>query len=511
MNTVLILLWSLGQLGFDPGEDRSIYAHNIDGPAYICYKATGGDWDTLAFVTGPHVGYEFTLPVGASATDSIKYIFPDPIAFAKRRQEKDDLPYPTDNDPLRLSQQLRKPAMEFGWDFAFRNIQTGARPPSFEKEKVWMEYVDVEPSKLWQPRIAGGLPRQDLPVGAVRQVELVTDDINYPFYLKINGQRVFMLGVNAVVPHDFDKQEALRKRLIEMWKSGGNTVRFWGGAYYPSDRILNTCDSLGIMVWQDFSYTGTSYPGDSTFRHWAQQEALYQIKRLSRHPSVVILCGNNEIDVAWNNWGWQKTYSMSFSDSSTLAANNQWLFDSMLPELVKEHGKAAYLSSSPTSNWGTSEDFKSGCNHDWRVWHGEQPTTVLSKVVAPFITEWGIPSLPSKKVLINWDSNLETYMLSYKGLSLLLRYLYQEEHYSYTGNVAELAEVSRRWQAKVIFKTLQAQEAAQPFCSGSLIWQLNDVDPVISWSLIDTENVPKPAWESAKKAWEGFIFVQMKE
>ena len=133
------------------------------------------------------------------------------------------------------------------------------------------------------------------------------------------------------------------------------------------------------------------------------------------------------------------------------------------------------------------------------MWHGEQPTAVLSEVVAPFITEWGIPSLPSKKVRTNWDSKPETYMLSYKGLSLLLRYLYQEEHYSYTGDVAELAEVSRRWQSKVIFKTLQAQEAAQPFCSGSLIWQLNDVDPVISWSLIDAEDVPKPAWESAKR------------
>ena len=45
--------------------------------------------------------------------------------------------------------------------------------------------------------------------------------------------------------------DRLRLRLIEMWRAGGNTVRFWAGGTYPSERLLRTCDSLGLMVWQE--------------------------------------------------------------------------------------------------------------------------------------------------------------------------------------------------------------------------------------------------------------------
>jgi hypothetical protein len=34
-----------------------------------------------------------------------------------------------------------------------------------------------------------------------------------------------------------------------------------------------------------------------------------------------------------------------------------------------------------------------------------------------------------------------------------------------------------------------------------LVWQLNDVDDAISWSLLDADNRPKPAWRAAKRDW----------
>lgn len=502
--TVLVLAWSLAGLGFNAEKHHGFYAENIDGPAYVCYKLAGGNWDTLGFVPGPHLGYFYDFPEGFSGADSIKYIFPDPIAWARARQDLDGLPYPADNDPLRLSPHLRKPGMEFGWDFARRDIKTGAEPPFFQRKHHDWILEWCHSSHLWKPRRAGGPPPKHLPSSGARSVELVTDEPTQPFYLKVNGKKVFMLGVNAVVPHGYAAQERLRKRLIEMWKAGGNTVRFWGGAYYPSDRILNTCDSLGIMVWQDFSYAGTAYPGDSLFRYWAKEEAVYQVKRMAMHPSVVVFCGNNEITMAWENWGWQQTYSMSPEDSAQLADNNHWLFNDMLPSVVEEYGDAVYVSSSPTSNWGKPEDFTRGSNHDWRVWHGEQPTSVLAETVAPFVAEWGVPSLPGKSVRARWTSGPEDYVLSYKGLALLERYLEAEMGYVHHGNVELLAQKSREWQAQVVYSTITAQGESRPFCSGSLVWQLNDIDDVITWSLIDADDVPKPAWEAAKKAWREF-------
>ena len=172
---------------------------------------------------------------------------------------------------------------------------------------------------------------------ALTHSRLVTDDPARPFYLEVNRRPQFVLGVNAVVPSDPALEDRLRLRLIEMWRAGGNTVRFWAGGTYPSERLLRTCDSLGLMVWQDFAFTGTAYPGDSTFRAWVRAEAEYQVKRMAEHPSVVLFCGNNEIDVAWRAWGWQKTYRMSPADSTQLWANNHWIFDELLPSVVAAH------------------------------------------------------------------------------------------------------------------------------------------------------------------------------
>ncbi len=502
MPAILILTWALGQHGFN-GQPLLV-AEAVDGPAWVRYKSEGSQhWDTLGLVPGPFVRMEFELPSDAQAGDSVSYAFPDPLAFAAQRQRAEPLPYPTDNDPLRLSQHLRKPAVEFGWDFARTAVRTGAPAPTLGHPQGPMArpLIYVE----WVPRPAGGRAKfAPQHRWALTRSRLVTDDPARPFYLEVNGRPQFLLGVNAVVPSDPVLEERLRLRLIEMGRAGGNTVRFWAGGTYPSERLLRTCDSLGLMVWQDFAFTGTAYPGDSAFRAWVRAEAEHQVKRMAEHPSVVLFCGNNEIDVAWHAWGWQKTYGMSAADSTQLWANNRWIFDELLPSVVAKHAPGrAYLASSPVSNWGRPEDFLRGDNHDWRVWHGEQPTSVLADRVAPLVSEWGVPSLPGPSVRARWTAEPATYLLSYKGLSLLERYLSAEQGWR-GGSTDELAEASQRWQAKVVRRTLRAQRRARPFCSGTLIWQLNDLDDAITWSMIDRDDVPKRAWRTSLREFRKF-------
>ena len=502
MPPVLILSWALGQLGF--AGQPVLTAECVDGPAWIMYRAANAvGWDTLGFVPGPFVAPEFELPKDATAADSVAYWFPDPVEFAARRQAAEPLPYPTDNDPMRLSQHLRKPAIEFGWDFARRRVRTGAPAPRLGEPRgpLARPLIYVE----WVPRPAGqrGVfhPQHRW---ASSNSRLVTNDPKRPFYLEVNGKPQFLLGVNAVVPAEPEREEQLRQRLIELHRAGGNTVRFWAGGSYPSERLLTTCDSLGLMVWQDFAFTGTAYPGDSAFRTWVRDEAIYQVQRMADHPSVVLFCGNNEIDVAWRAWGWQKTYGMSAADSAQLWANNHWIFEELLPSVVAKHAPGrAYLGSSPVSNWGRASDFERGDNHDWRVWHGEQPSRVLAERVAPLVSEWGVPSLPGPSVRARWTAKPSDYMLSHKGLGLLEDYLRDEQRWR-EGSTDELAEASQRWQARVVRRTLRAQRRARPNCSGTLIWQLNDVDDVISWSLIDRDNRPKKAWSVALREFSKF-------
>ena len=87
-----------------------------------------------------------------------------------------------------------------------------------------------------------------------------------------------------------------------------NTVRVWGGGIYESEEFYNLCDDLGLIVWQDFMFECSLYPGDNDFLESVKKEAEYQIIRLRNHPSIALWCGNNEIAVAWHNWGWKEKY-----------------------------------------------------------------------------------------------------------------------------------------------------------------------------------------------------------
>ena len=83
-----------------------------------------------------------------------------------------------------------------------------------------------------------------------------------------------------------------------------NMIRHWGGGYYETDDFYDICDELGIMVWQDFMF------GDDMvarrpmpFQENVAKEATQQVKRLRDHPSIVLWCGNNEIEAGWRYWG----------------------------------------------------------------------------------------------------------------------------------------------------------------------------------------------------------------
>ena len=73
-------------------------------------------------------------------------------------------------------------------------------------------------------------------------------------------------------------------------------LRLWGGGYYEDDEFYQTCDRLGIMVFQDFMFTCAYYPDRKWFIDAVKVEAAAVIKRLRNYSSIVLWCGNNEID-----------------------------------------------------------------------------------------------------------------------------------------------------------------------------------------------------------------------
>lgn len=119
------------------------------------------------------------------------------------------------------------------------------------------------------------------------------------FIIYINHIPIFFKGANlvpsdmitaAITPERYDK---LTDLALE---ANFNVLRVWGGGLYEADSFYNLCNKKGILVWQEFiSACGNLPIEDEEFLHNLKEEAIYNIRRLSVHPSLVVWCGNNEI------------------------------------------------------------------------------------------------------------------------------------------------------------------------------------------------------------------------
>lgn len=54
---------------------------------------------------------------------------------------------------------------------------------------------------------------------------------------------------------------------------------------------------MGLLIWQDFPFACAFYPEDADFLDNVGKETEAAVCQLARHPSLVLWCGNNEIEM----------------------------------------------------------------------------------------------------------------------------------------------------------------------------------------------------------------------
>jgi beta-mannosidase len=346
----------------------------------------------------------------------------------------------------------------------------------------------------------------------IRSSELVMepDSIGTSFYFRINDSPVFIQGANYVPNGHFPGQEGDDKRLQLLKDAaavGMNMIRVWGGGVYEDDRFYEICDSLGLMVWQDFMFACAMYPSDADFVENVKQEVSNQLLRLRNHPSVVLFCGNNESDVAWKNWGWQQQYGLTPTDSITIRKGYEKLFMGLIPDLVSKLAPTTpYVHTSPLSNWGKRQNFNHLNMHYWGVWHGEEPIDSFRVNVPRFMSEYGMQSYPSfsKLLLANGGTApdlsggfMTDRQKSYKGNKLLIRYI--EQRYGIVKSSDELSYLSQLHQVDAMAMAIESHRLNFGRCMGTLFWQLNDVWDGASWSTIESDGKWKAAHCALKR------------
>lgn len=357
----------------------------------------------------------------------------------------------------------------------------------------------------------------------LRTIRMINEKDEYgeSYYFEVNGIPMFAKGANFI-PNDIllpnMTDERYRQLFQDIKAANMNMIRVWGGGTYEDDRFYDLADENGILIWQDFMFACTAYPGDDTFLQRVAQEADYNIRRLRNHACLAMWCGNNEIFEAMKYWGWQKKYSEPVYQE--LWSNYDKLFKQLLPAKVKQWDEGRfYVHSSPyLANWGRPDSWGYGDSHNWGIWYGQKTFESSDTEIGRFQSEFGFESFPEMKTISTFATPSDYHILSEvmkwhqkssQGNDLI--HTYMERDFRVPEKFEDFVYVGLVLQGQGIRYCMEAHRRHRPYCMGTLYWQLNDSWPVVSWSSIDYYGNWKALHYQAKRAFAPLIINTVQE
>ena len=308
----------------------------------------------------------------------------------------------------------------------------------------------------------------------------------------VNGVDVFAMGADYIPEDNLLPRvnPGRTRRLLEDANLANmNCIRVWGGGYYPDDYFYDICDELGLLVWQDFMFACAVYNLTDDFEENIRAEFLDNVRRLRHHPSLALLCGNNEMEqfVAEGEW----------VDCPRQKADYIKMYEYIIPKILKaEAPQTFYWPASPSSggSFDKPQDPTRGDVHYWDVWHGLKPFTDYRNYLFRYVSEFGFQSFPCMETIqaftLPEDRNVFSYVMekhqrNASANGKIVSYLSQM--YLYPRNMELLVYASQLLQAQAMQYGVEhwRRNRDDKHCMGAVVWQLNDCWPVASWASID--------------------------
>jgi beta-mannosidase len=384
--------------------------------------------------------------------------------------------------------------------------------------------ISVPNAEIWHPRGRGSQPLYNVDIELIsasgevleshtkrigfRKVELDSSAINGEknlFAIKVNGERLWIRGANWIPDDPFPTRvtrERYQQRIRDMLEVNINGIRVWGGGIYESEDFYNFCDEEGIVVWQDFLFACAAYPETPEMFEEVAAEVDENVRRLSAHPSLVIWCGGNECIEGFQYWGWQPDL-----------AGRPWgdtFYRQTIPQALRAIDTSRpYIPGSPFST--ASDDvrsFNSGTNHIWDVWN-ETGYERYEQYQPAFAAEFGFNGPGSwlmltraigKDDLDSTTPEVAYYQRAFDGMTKIAAGLSREFAVPPTSGHAWYFAAALD-QARAVEIGLKHFRSLYETCSGSILWQFNDMWPAISWAVLDHTGFRKLAWHAMKAAY----------
>ena len=363
------------------------------------------------------------------------------------------------------------------------------------------------------------LDQQKQRVG-VRKIELIQRPLSSAegetFFFRVNNQPIFCMGTNWVPCHTqpaLMTPELYRQNLKRAVENNNNMIRIWGGGVYEGDEFYRYCDEQGLMVWQDLMFACGIYPTDEAFHRSVERELEANIKRLRNHPSIVLWCGDNEVFFMFDRQGPEGHYDAREQKDFQIYPERKLYFET-IPKVLDRLGKSLpYWPSSPFGG-ADANDLTVGDIHQWNVWHNiSAHYQFYPKLGGRFVSEYGMPGHPNIRTIHHWcpDPNqrypssrvMDCHNKSGRAEAKTPMYLHSNFRVNYT-NLEQTVYCSQLMQADALTYANRSwrrgwRGQGQEECGGVLVWQLNDVYPVTTWSLMDSFWRKKAAFYTVKR------------
>lgn len=182
-------------------------------------------------------------------------------------------------------------------------VQTVAAKPFALQGDVELAALNVKKPQLWsteKPQLYTIEAIVTTPQGTYTQKEKIgfrhTEFVEQgPFLL--NGKRLLLRGTHRHEDHAgvaaAMTEEQMRHEMILMKEMGVNFIRL--GHYQQSRIILDLCDSLGILVWEEIPWCRGGLGGD-VYKDQARRMLTNMIEQHYNHPALILWGLGNEND-----------------------------------------------------------------------------------------------------------------------------------------------------------------------------------------------------------------------
>ena len=395
-----------------------------------------------------------------------------------------------------------------GQDWSY-HVKVTAPDGSVAAESTDPRVIVIEHPQLWWPNGYGDQNLYQVEVTLLkgeeeldvwsRRIGLRTMTMNREkdqwgesFNCRVNGVDIFAMGADYI-PEDHllgrVTPETTRSLLEKGVWANFNSIRVWGGGYYPEDWFYDLCDEFGLVVWQDFMFACAVYDLTPEFEENIRAEFIDNVKRIRHHASLGLWCGNNEMEdfvAQKNEWVTKQSEVRDYI----------LMYERIIPEILKEYDpNTFYWPSSPSSggSFDDPQDPNRGDVHYWQVWHGNKPFTEYRKYYFRYLSEFGFQSFPTMKTIEKIsddpaDYNIFSYVMEKhqrNGSANGKIMNYMQQTYRYPSEFTTVLYASQLLQADGIRYGVEHFRRNRGRCMGAIYWQFNDCWPVASWSSVD--------------------------